>query len=183
MEWYFMIWRKYAEFNGRSRRKEYWFGMLFNLLAILVLAGVGVAGLAISEDYGGVLFIPMGLYYLAMIIPFLAVSVRRLHDTGKSGWLMLLFIVLGMIPIVGLISGIVQIVIMCQDGDPGPNEYGPNPKFPEQAVGMFAGNAGVTSLGLGVEPQAFTGGDNFCRSCGAKFKDASSFCTNCGVSR
>jgi hypothetical protein len=96
---------------------------------------------------------------------------------------MLLFFVLGFIPIVGLISGIVQIVIMCQDSDPGPNEYGPNPKSSEQAAGVFAGSAGYASLGLGAQPQPFAGGDNFCRACGAQFKDASSFCTNCGVRR
>jgi uncharacterized membrane protein YhaH (DUF805 family) len=178
MEWYFMIWRKYAEFDGRSRRKEYWMGSLFNVLALLVLASLGLAGLAISEDYGPLLFIPLGLYYLAMIIPFLAVSVRRLHDTGKSGWLLLLFFVLGVIPIVGLISTIIQIVIMCEDSAPGPNEYGPNPKFPEQAVGMFAGSGGFTSLGLGGESNF-----GFCRSCGAKFKDAAPFCSGCGVQR
>jgi len=178
MEWYFMIWRKYAEFDGRSRRKEYWLGGLFNLLAILVLAAVGGAGLAISQDYGGFLFIPAGLYYLAMIIPFLAVTVRRFHDTGKSGWFLLLFFVLGLIPIVGLISTIIQIVIMAQDGDPGPNEYGSNPKFPGQAVGMFAGGGGFTSLGLGGESNF-----GFCRSCGAKFKDAAPFCSGCGVQR
>jgi len=158
-------------------------GMLFNGVAVLVLFALGGLGRAISEDYGGVLFIPLGIYYLAMIIPFLAVSVRRLHDTGKSGWLLLMFFVLGLIPIVGLISGIIQIVIMCQDSDPGPNKYGPNPKFAEQAVGMFAGEAGFTSLGLGAQPRPFTGGDNFCRNCGAKFTDDSPSCTNCGVRR
>jgi uncharacterized membrane protein YhaH (DUF805 family) len=184
MDWYLMVWRKYAEFNGRSRRKEYWMFVLFNLLAALVLAALGGIGLAISEDYGGVLFIPFGLYILAVIIPGLAVQVRRLHDSGKSGWLLLLFFVLGFIPIVGFIATVVQIVLMCIDSDPGDNEYGPNPKAAELA-GMAAGNAGFTSMGLGVPPQPVTGTSNYgvCGNCGTAFKDATPFCSHCGVRR
>ena len=84
MEWYLMVWKKFAVFEGRSRRTEYWIFVLFNLLAILVLAAVGCVGIAISEDYGGVLFVPLGLYMLAAFIPSLAVAVRRFHDTGKA---------------------------------------------------------------------------------------------------
>jgi uncharacterized membrane protein YhaH (DUF805 family) len=180
MDWYLMVWRKYAEFNGRSRRKEFWMFELFNILAILVLAALGGVGLAISEDYGGVLFVPLGLYILAVIIPNLAVQVRRLHDSGKSGWLLLLFFVLGFIPIVGFIASIVQIVLMCIDSDPGDNEYGPNPKAAE-----LAGNAGFTTIGLGGQPQPFTGTSNYgvCGNCGTAFKDATPFCSHCGVRR
>jgi len=183
MDWYLMVWRKYAEFDGRSRRTEYWMFVLFNLLAMIALAALGGVGMAISRDYGGVLFVPLGIYFLAVIIPSFAVAVRRLHDTGKSGWLLLLFIVLGLIPIIGFISSLVQIVFMCLDSDPGMNEYGPNPKFPEQAFGVFAGNAGFTSMGLGAQPQPLTGEMNFgfCKICGAKLNDASSFCSSCGT--
>jgi len=73
MDWYLMVWRRYAEFYGRSRRMEFWMFELFNILAIFVLAALGGVGLAISEDYGGVLFIPLGIYFLAIIIPGLAV--------------------------------------------------------------------------------------------------------------
>lgn len=151
MHWYLMVWRKYAEFAGRSRRKEYWMFVLFNALAVLALIAIGVAGIAMSEDYGGLLFIPFGIYLLATIIPGLAVAVRRLHDSGRSGWLMLVFFLVGLIPFIGLIGGIIQIVFMCQDSDPGTNRYGPNPKFPELAGA--AGYAGFTSMGLGAQPQ------------------------------
>jgi uncharacterized membrane protein YhaH (DUF805 family) len=201
MDWYLMVWKRYAEFEGRSRRKEFWMFVLFNLLAILALAALGGAGMAMSEDYGGFLFIPLGIYVLAALIPNLAVSVRRFHDIDKSGWLLLLLIVLGMIPFVGVIASIVEIVLFCQDGNPGINQYGPNPKFPEQAVGVFAGNAGFTSMGLGAPPQPFAIASQpqpapfvappqpvatasslvFCRSCGTKLTDGSSFCTTCGT--
>lgn len=88
MDWYLMVWRKYAEFDGRSRRTEYWMFVLFNLLAMLVLAALGGLGVAFIDNgsgIGGVLFIPLGIYFLAVILPSLAVAVRRLHDTGKSG--------------------------------------------------------------------------------------------------
>ncbi|MGO9643077.1 MAG: DUF805 domain-containing protein [Candidatus Acidiferrales bacterium] len=184
MHWYLMVWRKYAEFAGRSRRKEYWMFVLFNSLAIIALAAIGGAGIAMSEDYGGLLFIPFGIYLLAAFIPTLAVSVRRLHDSGKSGWLILVFFLVGFIPFVGLVASIVQIVIMCQDSDPGTNQYGPNPKFPELAGA--AGYAGFTSMGLGLgaqpqmQPPAVEGNFGFCRSCGIRLKDASPFCGTCG---
>ena len=184
MNWYLMVWRRYAEFDGRSRRTEYWMFVLFNFLAILVLALIGGVGLAISQDYGGVLFIPLGIYVLATVIPGLAVGVRRFHDTGRSGWLLLVFMLVGMIPFIGLIGAIIQIVFLCQDSNVGTNQYGPNPKLPEQAVGVFAGSVGFTSMGigLGAQPQPPTVQSNFgfCHSCGIRLKDASPFCGNCG---
>jgi len=184
MSWYLMVLKKYAEFNGRSRRTEYWMFVLFNFLAILVLAALGGVGIAISEDYGGILFVPLGIYVLAVLIPGLAVAVRRLHDTGKSGWLLLVFMLVGMIPFIGIIGAIIQIVFFCQDSDPGTNQYGPNPKFPDQAFGAYAGSAGFTSMGLGAQPQpqppTVASNFGFCRSCGIRLKDASPFCGNCG---
>lgn len=188
MDWYLMVWRKYAEFDGRARRQEYWMFTLFNFLAILALAGLGGIGVSINEDYGGILFIPAGLYVLAVIIPALAVAVRRLHDTGKSGWLLLLFSVLGIIPIVGFITAIVRIVIMCQNSDPGTNQYGPSPKYPDAAPGSFPGNSGFTTVTLDYRPPAspvavappqFT----HCKACGALLKDDSHFCSSCGAHR
>jgi len=188
MDWYLMVWSKYAEFDGRSRRSEYWMFALFNTLILIALVIVGCAGIAATmyhdNGIGGVLFIPFVLYILAAIIPSLAVAVRRFHDIGKSGWMILLFAVLGIIPIVGLIASIIQIVMLCQDSDPGTNQYGPNPKFPEQAFGVLSGSAGFTSMGLplGAQPQPPTVGSNFgfCRGCGIRLKDASPFCGNCG---
>ena len=118
MEWYLMALKKYSEFSGRSRRKEYWMFTLFNCLIYLVLF---ILGLVLRDSALGSVF--MGLYFiyaLALLIPSLAVCVRRLHDTGRSGWWLLIVIV----PIVS----IVLLVFMCLDSDPGPNEYGPNPK-------------------------------------------------------
>jgi hypothetical protein len=95
---------------------------------------------------------------------------------------MLVFILVGLIPFIGIVGTIIQIVFMCQDSDPGPNEYGPNPKFPEQAFGVFAGSGGFTSMGLGAQPQPPTveSSFGFCSSCGIRLKDASPFCSNCG---
>jgi uncharacterized membrane protein YhaH (DUF805 family) len=178
MDWYLMVWRKYAEFDGRSRRTEYWMFALFNFLAIVVLAVVGGLGMALIDKgsgIGGVLFIPLGIYILAVIIPGIAVAVRRLHDSGKSGWLLLLLIVLSLIPIIGFIAAVARIVLMCLDSDPGMNEYGPNPKIDE----------GFLSMGMGGQPQPFTGTSNFgvCSACGTQFKDAASFCSSCGRQR
>jgi uncharacterized membrane protein YhaH (DUF805 family) len=182
MDWYLMVLRRYAEFDGRSRRSEYWMFMLFNFLVILALAVIGVVGLVISHDYGVILFVPLGIYSLATLIPGLAVGVRRFHDTGRSGWLFLVFMLAGMIPIIGFIGAIIQIVFLCQDSNVGTNQFGPSPKYPDLA-GVPAGTAGFNPTGFGVQPQPFTGESNFgfCHKCGAKFKEASPFCVKCGV--
>ena len=182
MDWYLMVWRKYAEFDGRSRRKEYWMFLLFHAIVIFLLSAIGGAGIAIFDNRGAFLFIPLGLYSLAGIIPTLAVATRRFHDAGKSGWLLLLLIVLGLIPLLGVVAAIIQIVILCTDGDPGVNQYGPNPKFPEQAAGMFYGN-NLTTIGIPTQPQPPTvvTSDRFCNRCGARLNGAPSFCTGCGA--
>jgi uncharacterized membrane protein YhaH (DUF805 family) len=100
-------------FSGRARRKEYWLFTLFNIVIVIVLAALDMA-----IGTGGIL---AGLYELAILIPALAVTVRRLHDTGRSGW----FILIGIIPIVG---AIVLLVFAVQDSHSGDNAYGPNPK-------------------------------------------------------
>ena len=117
-----MVWQKYAQFSGRSRRKEYWMFTLVNIIVCTVLYGVGtIALLDRSMFLGVVVFLACGAYGLAALIPGLAVSVRRLHDTNKSGlWLLLCLIPLG---------GLVVLVFCCMDGDPAPNQYGPNPKM------------------------------------------------------
>jgi uncharacterized membrane protein YhaH (DUF805 family) len=188
MEWYLMVWRKYAEFEGRARRQEYWMFALFNFLAALVLGGLGGIGIAINRDYGGILFIPLGLYCLAIIIPSIAVSVRRLHDTGKSGWLLLLFVALGFIPFVNLISGIVRLVFMCQDSDPGMNQYGPSPKYPDAASGSIPGSMGFNTLTLNYQPPGSLVAVappqlTYCKACGAPLNESSHFCASCGAHR
>ena len=129
MEWMLMPLRRYAEFSGRSRRKEYWMFALGLIivyaLCFLVLGGLGAA--ASDREGGGALFmIPIMILALALFIPSLAVQVRRFHDQDKSGW----FVLLSLIPFVG---GLVVLVFMCLEGTRGPNRFGPDPKDPASA--------------------------------------------------
>src|SRR4051812_38312471 len=122
MHWYLQAWKKYGEFEGRSRRSEYWVFFLFNILAIIVLSFADLA-LGLYNEGVGFGFLS-GLYCVGAFIPGLSLSVRRLHDTGRNGF----WILIGMIPLVGFI---VLFIIMAQDGNPMGNEYGPSPKsFP-----------------------------------------------------
>ncbi len=105
----------YADFNGRARRREYWMYFLWNIVAQIVL-GI-IVGLIAPKAATAL----SGIYTLALLLPGLSLGVRRLHDTGKSGWFMLL----ALIPIVG---PIILLVFFCTDSQPGSNEYGPNPK-------------------------------------------------------
>lgn len=118
MNWYFKVLKRYADFNGRARRKEYWLFVLFHILICLVLGVVdGVLGL----DNKNSIISLAGLYSLAIFIPSIAVAVRRLHDTNRSGW----WLLLSLIPCVG---GIVLLIFFVEDGQFGENEYGSNPK-------------------------------------------------------
>ncbi|MFN0277822.1 MAG: DUF805 domain-containing protein [Pyrinomonadaceae bacterium] len=119
MNWYLGVLKKYAVFSGRARRKEYWMFVLFN--AIFTIAAMildNVLGIAIKDVGYGPLYI---LYTLATLVPTIAVAVRRLHDSGKSGW----FILLALIPCIG---GIILFVFAVTPGDTGTNEYGEDPK-------------------------------------------------------
>jgi uncharacterized membrane protein YhaH (DUF805 family) len=128
MEWYLMVLRKYAEFNGRARRKEYWIYALVTLILCVVLYGVGVAAFfAGQRAVGGALIGLYVLYALATFMPSLACAVRRLHDTNKSGW----WILISLVPILG---GLWLIVLLAIDSDPGVNQYGPNPKLLPSAI-------------------------------------------------
>ena len=119
MNWYLAVMQKYAVFSGRARRKEYWMFVLFNLIfAIAAMILDNVLGLAIKDIGYGPIYL---LYALATLIPGIAVSVRRLHDIGKSGW----YILVGLIPCVG---GIILLVFAVTAGDVGENEYGSDPK-------------------------------------------------------
>lgn len=119
MNWYLMALKKYAVFSGRSRRKEYWMFCLFSFIfAIAAMILDGVLGTAAGLGYGLIYLV----YALAVLIPSIAVSVRRLHDVGKSGW----FILIGLIPIIGAIW---LIILVCTDSDAGVTKYGPNPKL------------------------------------------------------
>jgi uncharacterized membrane protein YhaH (DUF805 family) len=119
MEYALQALRKYAVFSGRSRRKEYWFFILFSILGSIV-AGI-VDGVLGTVDEATGIGIAGCLFMLALLVPSIAVGVRRLHDIGKSGW----WLLIGLIPLVG---AIVLIVFAVQDSQPGTNQYGPNPK-------------------------------------------------------
>jgi uncharacterized membrane protein YhaH (DUF805 family) len=124
MNWYIGCLKKYVTFSGRARRKEYWMFYLFNIIFLLVAALLdNLLGLTIDTGYGGAL--PYGwiymLYAFAVLLPGLAVFIRRLHDLGKSGW----WIFISLIPLVG---GIWLLVLMATDSQPGQNQYGLNPK-------------------------------------------------------
>lgn len=120
MEWYLKVLKNYAGFSGRARRKEYWYFVLFNLIISVVLGIVdGVTGSVNAETGMGLLG---SIYTLAVLIPAIAVSVRRLHDTGRTGW----WLLISLVPLVGFI---VLIVFLVQDSTPGENEYGANPKL------------------------------------------------------
>ena len=164
MEWMLMPLKRYAEFSGRSRRKEYWMWVLFLFIVAFVLSlldsALGLGGgttadrtlTATSASYnygfhGGIL---TGIFWLATLIPTLAVAVRRLHDTDRTGWWLVLplapvivgvaVMVMGMmsmslgtiglgsmIMMLGGLLGIVLLVFYCLPGTPGPNKYGPDP--------------------------------------------------------
>lgn len=175
MEWMLLPLKRYAEFSGRSRRQEYWMFILFQILLYIVLGvvgaviGAGAGGMAASA--GGVgsagmmgMFAAFGIFalvfmivYFALLIPSIAVTVRRLHDQERSGlWLLapvvpyvIGYVVVfagasaqssvlaglgGLILLLGAIAGLVLFVFMFLPGTAGPNRYGPDPKAGAQAV-------------------------------------------------
>lgn len=115
--------RNFADFNGRARRSEYWWFVLLLMVTGFVIGLLeGMLGLA-----GGVVG-PYGLlsllFYLAILVPSIAVGVRRLHDTGRSGW----WLLIGLVPLIG---AVVLLVFYVLEGQHGENEYGPDPKAGE----------------------------------------------------
>jgi uncharacterized membrane protein YhaH (DUF805 family) len=125
MDWMLMPLRRYAEFSGRSQRKEYWMFFLFQVIVVVVLGIIeGMLGLTgmVAGAYGPLTM----LFWLAVLIPGIAVGIRRLHDTDRSGW----WLLLAFVPLVG---AIVLLVFFVSDGTHGPNRFGPDPKNPGQA--------------------------------------------------
>jgi uncharacterized membrane protein YhaH (DUF805 family) len=122
VNWYLEALRKYSDFAGRARRREYWFFVLFNTL-IQVAAFVldGVVGTFRVELGVGLL---SGVYSLAVLVPSFAVLARRLHDTDRSGW----WILIGIVPLLG---ALVLMILALFEGDPGENRFGPSPKAPK----------------------------------------------------
>lgn len=119
MYWYLNVLKKYADFNGRARRKEYWMFMLFHMIFVIVaisldfILSIAIEGIAYGSFYS--------LYAPALLIPGLAVTVRRLHDVGKSGWIIL-------IALIPLIGGIWLLVLLATDSNEIENQYGSNLK-------------------------------------------------------
>ena len=117
MNWYLTVLKKYAVFSGRARRKEYWMFALFSFIIAFALGFIeGITGIGPEN----VSFLAI-IYGLAVLIPSLAVSVRRLHDTNRSGW----WLLIGLVPLIGAIA---ILVFTVQDGQPSENQYGSNPK-------------------------------------------------------
>lgn len=121
MKWYLKVLNQYFDFSGRSRRTEYWMYLLFNFIFALIAAILdNMLNMTFAPE------IPYGFIYLfyvlAVFIPGLAVSVRRLHDLDKSGW----WLLLSLIPIIGAVW---LIILHATEGTPGNNRYGANPKI------------------------------------------------------
>tara|TARA_B100001250_G_scaffold362602_1_gene341406 strand:+ start:48 stop:491 length:444 start_codon:yes stop_codon:yes gene_type:complete len=145
MEWYLKVMKNYIEFNGRARRKEYWMFTLLNTIFLILALTIDYN---LNLHYFGITVLST-LYYFATLIPALAVSVRRIHDVGKSGWVLLtpvapyfisafllfsfpqylgLIWVAGILSIISLIGSIWIFVLFCSNSKPGENKYGTNPK-------------------------------------------------------
>lgn len=119
MEWYIKVLINYTNFDGRARRMEYWMFQLINLLISIALI---LIGLLFGLGFGMFPFAFISIIYsIGIFIPSIAVTVRRLHDTGKSGWMLLI----GFIPLIG---SIILLVFLLSDSTYGKNQYGENPK-------------------------------------------------------
>ena len=182
MYWYLEVMKKYAVFEGRARRKEYWMFQLVNGIIIVVLMCIFAlqihSAIARGRDsFAGVPALLVFLaYVLATVVPALAVSVRRLHDADLGGgWLFISLVPLG---------GLVLFVFHVLDGTPGPNRYGPSPKGVTSSTGQYgayetlaraqaAANANTTQPTI----RAFQG---FCTKCGTGLVPGSRFCMSCG---
>jgi uncharacterized membrane protein YhaH (DUF805 family) len=129
IDWVLEVFSKYAVFSGRARRKEYWYWYFFNFIISIFIAVVSVVinlpfGTETDNGIGWFgLFINLVaiVYSLGIFIPNLAVTIRRLHDTNRSGWSYFI----SLIPFIG---GLILLIYLVEDSTPGDNQYGPNPK-------------------------------------------------------
>ena len=130
MNWYWVVLTKYADTSGRARRAEFWYFVLINTVIVFALSFVdNVLGFFYEEIGVGVL---SGIYSLLMIIPYLTVTIRRLHDTGRSGWWLLIQLIPGL-------GGLVMFIFMLLDSQHGTNQYGSDPKIgqPSGSILLF----------------------------------------------
>ena len=142
MEWMILPYKRYFDFSGRSRRKEFWMFTLFVFIIEAIIFSIIFSQVPFTEDAIAAMeangpsslffwgFALLGIFGLATIIPSIAVQVRRFHDQDKSGWMVLL----NFVPAIG---GLIVIVFMFIEGTKGPNRYGPDPKDPAGAA-VFA---------------------------------------------
>lgn len=129
MQWYLEVLKKYVVFSGRARRKELWMFTLFSFIISMILGTIdNIIGTTNSTGSG----LLSSIYGLAVLLPSLAVGARRLHDTGRSaGWLFI-----ALLPVIGWI---ILIVFYVQEGQPGDNQHGPDPKAAERGGAAFPG--------------------------------------------
>jgi uncharacterized membrane protein YhaH (DUF805 family) len=116
LSWYLEVLKKYVVFDGRAGRPEFWYFTLFNVIIYVVLSIIDSA-IGMRSTSVGLL---SGLYILAVFLPSLGVAIRRLHDTDRSGW----WVLIELVPLVG---GIILIVLCALEGTPGENQYGSKP--------------------------------------------------------
>ncbi len=145
MDWMILPLKRYADFSGRSRRMEYWMFFLFTVIVYIILGALMFAGgfdlsslesETMPDTPGPIFWLGaglLGLFALGILIPSIAVNVRRLHDRDMSGWWYLGFIVLSNVPLIGLLVVVGYFVLMFLPGTPGPNRFGEDPKDPTQA--------------------------------------------------
>jgi uncharacterized membrane protein YhaH (DUF805 family) len=126
IEWYKkVVFDNYANFSGRARRSEYWY---FILMQIIIMIVAGIIDNMIGLDFGTISNSPIySLYILATTLPGFALAVRRMHDLGKSGWFLLVFL----IPFIG---GLWLLILLCSEGEQGTNQYGVDPKNPQDEI-------------------------------------------------
>lgn len=187
MFWYLEVLQKYAVFEGRARRKEYWMFQLINVVILTVLCAVIIPPLVTHSQSFLPLFLGVFLcvYVLATIIPSLAVSVRRLHDVNFSGW----WVLIGFVPA----GGVILLIFHVLDSTPGPNQYGPNPKesrrleYPTHYA-PYGAQPMTPSGSQSMAPSARAGAASpggqrslgFCSNCGTLIPAGSTFCPKCG---
>ncbi|MBU1573876.1 MAG: DUF805 domain-containing protein [Alphaproteobacteria bacterium] len=121
---------KYITLQGRARRAEYWWWVLFTIIAGIILGGVDMIFFGVPELTGPT----SGLFSLATLLPGLAVWVRRLHDVNRSGW----WVFLILIPLIGWL---VLVIWAVTKGTSGPNRFGPDPITGEEAPLCYTDSA------------------------------------------
>jgi uncharacterized membrane protein YhaH (DUF805 family)/tetratricopeptide (TPR) repeat protein len=166
MKWYFLALKKYAIFGGRATRSEFWFFILFNFLVGMLVGIVTgfVAGIAGHQEISVACSL---LYSLATLLPTLAVTVRRLHDTSRSAWWLLIFLV----PFLG---PVVLVVLLAFNTKKSENRYGPNPSAAKEreSVGSKASPGNKTDVGRCPKcGQLCSPDDQYCGECAAPLQN------------